>query len=153
MPYLVLGDKRIKYNVVEWTNRDGMDVQKATGMRWAAWVDAVNGDDRDLLAETALVWIVRRKNGEPDLRFSDVEFSFDSMQIELDEEQLEALEKFRQDLEAAQEAGNPTRPEDETDSTSPSPPTSPTDGAKGSSSSTRPTGSRRSKSSDSSPQT
>lgn len=108
MPILVLGEKKYPYKISEWTNKDGMAMQSATGMTWGDWVDSLNGNSGDLLTATGLVWMVRRKNGEPDLKFSDTEFSFADFDIELDEEQLAAIARLEEEQAAKEPEADPT---------------------------------------------
>lgn len=46
-------------------------IQKTTGMTIAQWEDALSAGDANAI--TALIWIARKRNGEPTLRFDDVD--------------------------------------------------------------------------------
>lgn len=51
------------------TNVEGMAVERATGMLFAEWAEALTKGS--MLAQTALVWIVKKRQ-QPTLRFDDV---------------------------------------------------------------------------------
>src|SRR4051812_9442604 len=46
-------------------------IQRATGMTPVKWEDAINEGDAEAI--TALIWVARKRNGEPNLRFEDVD--------------------------------------------------------------------------------
>lgn len=100
MPILVLGDNRFDYDINAWTNKDAMAIESATGSKWGEWLDSLS--TTNVLSMTALVWMVRRKNGESELRFNDVEFSMLTIAVEPTE-----AEKARMEKEAEAEK-NPT---------------------------------------------
>lgn len=134
MPILKLGDKSYRFTLGEFTNRDGMDLQKATGMTWSQF--ATSTDD-DWTANTGLVWLLRRRDGEPDLKFDDVTFAFDDYSLGLTEEEQAMFEaRTREALEQAEKAK-----------------ADPTPGAAGATSQSRPRGSGRPASSRSKPGT
>jgi hypothetical protein len=67
---------------VDWdgrvSNLEAMQIQKVTGMRYGDFLAGTATVDP--VAMTALVWLCRRRAGEPNLRYSEVEFdmvSFD----------------------------------------------------------------------------
>ncbi len=78
---LVLGETRIPFEVGDFSNRDGMDIERATGMTWQEFIEAAVVTSA---AKTALVWIVRRRNGEPDLQYDDVTFALSEFDVEPD---------------------------------------------------------------------
>lgn len=53
-------------------NTEAIALKKATGFNVRQFWEAFN--DADPVAWTGMVWLARRRAGEPDLRFSDVEF-------------------------------------------------------------------------------
>ncbi len=113
MPILVLGDQRYEYRITDWTNKDGMALEAATGMSWGEWVDGLTGEGTiPLIVTTSLVWMVLRKNGQPNLKVSDVEYPLGGISFDPDEDQLAAL--------AAEEAAKEAEPaEDPTPAVSP----------------------------------
>jgi hypothetical protein len=115
MPILVLGKKNYQFDASEFSNKEGMAIEAATGMSWQEFID---GGASSTLAKTALVWMVRKRNGEPNLRFDEVDFAMKDFGIELDEEQKKALQ------EAAEAAANPPVGDD---ATSPAPGDGPSD--------------------------
>lgn len=60
--------------------REARDVKKWTGMNPPEWLAAMGIDDPDALG--AMVCLLRRREGEPDLRFSDVDLNYGSMKLE-----------------------------------------------------------------------
>lgn len=108
MPILKIGDKQWAFNASEFSNRDAMDVEKFTGMDYFDWQRAPLTHH---LANTALVWIVRRRHGEADLQFADVEYAVDDFEVLLDPETIAMLEEqARLIAEQAEAETNPTRP-------------------------------------------
>lgn len=91
-------------------NHEAKRVQLMTGMRVKAWQEALNEGDAD--ATTALVWLCRMRNGEPDLAFSDVTFDMGKLGMEQYDPEVEA--------EAAAVAG--AEPAGPTPAASPPPP-------------------------------
>lgn len=64
-------------------NTDIIAIEDATGLTVAEWSEALaRGSMR---AVTALVWMLRRNNGEPDLALTDVRFRVGSIAIDDDE--------------------------------------------------------------------
>ena len=53
------------------TNVEGMDIERVTGMLFPEWAQALTKGS--MLAQTALVWVLRKRVDE-NLRFSDVVF-------------------------------------------------------------------------------
>src|SRR3954469_4917538 len=50
---------------------EGRAIQPATGMPPGKWEDAINEGDAEAI--TALIWVARKRNGEPNLRFEEVD--------------------------------------------------------------------------------
>lgn len=63
--------------------REARLVQRATGMTPDAFNKGLEKDDPE--AVTALVWILRRRAGEADLEFDDVDFNLAGIQFLADE--------------------------------------------------------------------
>lgn len=108
MPILVLKDKRYEFDVAQFTNKEAMAVEKATGYPWQEWIDKIN--EGDVLATTGLVWMVRRKAQE-DVAFHDVDFAMGDVSFDLDDEQKRAVEAAVAAAEAAEGEENPTQQE------------------------------------------
>jgi hypothetical protein len=70
------------YEFERITNIEGMALEKATGMTFGEWGQAL--ESGSMLATTALVWLVMRRE-QPDLRFGDVEFDPAELNIEQDD--------------------------------------------------------------------
>lgn len=80
------------------TNVECMAIEKVTGLTFGEWADALQ--KRSMLAVTALVWVVRKRD-EPTLRFSDVEFNVASLDITDDEQPEEAGDAGKDDAATA----------------------------------------------------
>jgi hypothetical protein len=74
------------FDMTRITNVEGMAIEKVTGKTYVEWAEAMQAGS--MLAVTALVWIVRKRQ-EPTLQFEQVEFSQISME---DEEAVSPLE-------------------------------------------------------------
>lgn len=72
----------------EAENTELMAIEDATGLTITEWSDAVNRGS--MRAITALVWILRRRDGEPDLAYGDVTFKAASLALLPDEPEPEA---------------------------------------------------------------
>lgn len=59
-------------------------VQEATGLNMKRWQKSLA--EMDTPALIALVWLLRRRNGERDLAFADVDFNLASLEVLDDEE-------------------------------------------------------------------
>lgn len=73
--------------VYEWDqdeaeNTDLIALESATGLTIAEWSDALARGS--MTAVTALVWLLRRNHGEPDLALSDVKFRIGSLGLDPD---------------------------------------------------------------------
>ena len=78
-----INGQHFDFNTARITNREGMSIESATDMTFTEVMDkASNGS---LLALTALVWVVRKRN-EPGLRFDDVDFALDDVEQVDDDE-------------------------------------------------------------------
>lgn len=64
------------------TNVEGMAIETVTGLMFSEWAEALQKGS--MTAQTALVWVVKKRQN-PTLRFSEVEFSMDSIEVEQDE--------------------------------------------------------------------
>ena len=107
MPVLVLKERRVEFDAGEFTSKEGIAIEKATGLSWQQFIETAlpNNEKTNLTALTALVWMVRRRNGEPDLAYQDVEFLMGEVDWDLDDEQRAKVEKAM--AEAAEAQGNP----------------------------------------------
>lgn len=65
------------------TNREAMDLERATGLTFGQWNDALK--ERSALAMTGMVWLVLRRE-EPALRFDAVEFTFSDLSVASEED-------------------------------------------------------------------
>lgn len=63
---------------------EAMAVQVATGMKVPQWQKALG--EMDAYALGALVWLLRRRAGETDLRFEDVDFNLADLEDVSEEE-------------------------------------------------------------------
>ena len=72
MKITVDGDQTFHIALQRITNVEGMAVERATGMLFKEWFAGLK--QGSMLALTGLVWIAMKRT-QPDLRFSDVEFS------------------------------------------------------------------------------
>jgi hypothetical protein len=57
-------------------------IEKVTGQTYADWGQTLLGGG--MAARRALVWVLRKRDGEPDLRFRDVDFPVGALEINLD---------------------------------------------------------------------
>ena len=83
MSVLTIGDKTWQFDIAKLTNREGMAVEKATGLTVQEWTQQIARGSMSAL--TALVWIVRTRD-EPSLAYDDVVFSLDELKVEEDPE-------------------------------------------------------------------
>jgi hypothetical protein len=66
----------------ELTNVDVMDLEALVGMPIGEWQQTLTtGGALPFRTVTVLVWIARRQNGEPDLRFGDVRFKLGEIDL------------------------------------------------------------------------
>jgi hypothetical protein len=106
MPILVLGEKRYPYNPGQFTNRDALAMEKATGMTYQEWMEA---PFENIRATQGLVWLVLRNNGQPDLAYDDVVYGMGEIGVDLTEEEQASLkERLAAEAKASEAAGNPT---------------------------------------------
>lgn len=64
------------------TNVDVMDLEDLVGVPIGEWQSTLTGGGAlPFRTVTILVWIARRQNGEPDLRFGDVRFTLGSFDL------------------------------------------------------------------------
>lgn len=61
------------------TNREAALIKGVCGRRFIPFLQGLGEFDEECM--TALVWFLRRKNGEPDLRVEDVEFALLSLDV------------------------------------------------------------------------
>lgn len=92
------------------TNREAMALEKATGMTFGQWSDALVAGSA--LAMTGVLWLIQRRV-LPQLKFSEVEFPIAGIDVE--------------DLTAVEEDAAPTGPTDEVESGDETGTTSPDD--------------------------
>lgn len=59
--------------------REARMIKDATALTIVEWGEALDKGDPDALI--ALVWLARRRNGEPDLKFADVDFNLTSFEV------------------------------------------------------------------------
>lgn len=74
------------FDMTRITNVEGMAIEKATGGTYVEWAQSMEAGS--MLAVTALVWIVRKRQ-EPTLRFEDVEFTTISIEQDVEPSPLE----------------------------------------------------------------
>jgi hypothetical protein len=70
----------------KFLNTESILLKRKLGLTAKEWYQAVVDEDGEAI--TALVWFVRRRNGEPDLKFEDVVFDLGDAKIENDEDDL-----------------------------------------------------------------
>lgn len=70
-------------------------IEKITGGTYAEFVDALT--EGSITARRALLWSLRKRNGEPEIRFRDVDFPIDALEIELDDEEKEQIRQVIRD--------------------------------------------------------
>lgn len=80
MKVLIKG-QAFDFDLTAMSNREGMAIERVTGMTYSQWSEAVRSGS--MLALTALVWVLERRT-RPDLRFDDVEFSLDDIDVQED---------------------------------------------------------------------
>jgi hypothetical protein len=68
-------------------------IEKVTDMTFMEWAEAMSKGSATGLR--GLVWVLRKRHGEPELRYRDVDFSYDSVAFEPDEEEIAAAEAAR----------------------------------------------------------
>ncbi len=62
-----------EFNIRQTLNTEAIAIQKVTGYNYSEWLSKV--DDNDFMAITALIWIILKRGGQTDLKFSDVKFT------------------------------------------------------------------------------
>lgn len=78
---LTVGDDEVhEFSRGDWMNSEAREVKKWVGMNPPQFWVAVGQDDPEAL--TALVCILRRRNGQPDLKFSDTTFNYGALTFE-----------------------------------------------------------------------
>jgi len=60
-------------------NVEFIAIERATGMTAIEWQNGLNSGSA--MAATALIWICRRRAGEPTLRFDDIEFDMETLDL------------------------------------------------------------------------
>ena len=70
MKFLIDGET-VEFDTERITNVEGMAIERVTGMLFGEWGELLNKGS--MLAITALVWIIRKRQ-DPPLRFDDVLF-------------------------------------------------------------------------------
>jgi hypothetical protein len=78
---LTVGDDTYEFDPADMTNKEAKQVELFSGQRISHF------QNRDLVASdadnvTMLVWLARRRNGEPDLKLEDVEFRLTDVSVE-----------------------------------------------------------------------
>jgi len=66
-------------------------VERVTGLTYSEFGQAIFKGSTT--AYRALVWVLRKRNGEPDIRFKDVDFYIGQLEIDLDDEEKAATRK------------------------------------------------------------
>lgn len=67
-------------------NVEFIAIERVTGMTAVQWQNGINNGSA--MAVTALIWILRRRAGEPTLQFDDVSFLMDSVNLNPDGEEV-----------------------------------------------------------------
>jgi hypothetical protein len=65
-------------------------IERVTNMSFLEWAEAMSKGGATGLR--ALIWVLRKRHGEPELKYRDVDFAYDSVAFEPDEEELAAAE-------------------------------------------------------------
>ncbi len=68
-------------------------IENVTGMRYAEFAGKFLVGNAT--ASRALVWVLRKRHGEPTLRFKDVDFPVGALRVELDDEENERVRQAR----------------------------------------------------------
>ena len=77
-----VGDNVYPLDFDKLTNVDVMDLEELVGMPIGEWEKSLGGGGAlPFRTVTVLVWIARRQNGEPDLRFGDVRFTLGELDL------------------------------------------------------------------------
>jgi hypothetical protein len=81
----------VEGTVYEWGSRrllntEAILIKRKLGMNVNDWYAAIKDSDPE--AVTCMVWLARRRAGEPELRYDDVEFDLGDIQIDNTEEDL-----------------------------------------------------------------
>jgi hypothetical protein len=61
----------VKYRMGSLMLAEARAIQRTTGFTPVQWDEAISKSDAEAI--TALIWIARKRNGEPNLRFEDVD--------------------------------------------------------------------------------
>ena len=81
---LTIDGEVFEFDASRMTNVEGMAIEKATGLLYAEWAEALSKGS--MMAQTALVWVIKKRQ-EPTLRFDDVVFT--TVEIDDGDEQAE----------------------------------------------------------------
>jgi hypothetical protein len=84
MLHITVDGTTYDYDDDKLLNTEAIAIQKVTGKPAAEWGKALGAGDVE--AVTALVWLVLRRNGQADLKFSEVEFDLNSISVRSDDE-------------------------------------------------------------------
>jgi hypothetical protein len=76
-----VGERVLVFDNEQFENVELMDVERETGMTTLEW--QLKLQHGSVTASTALVWMLRRRNGEPQLRFDEVKFDMRDLFIDL----------------------------------------------------------------------
>jgi hypothetical protein len=61
----------VKYRMTSLMLAEARAIQRATGLTPIQWEQKIGESDAEAI--TALIWVARKRNGEPNLRFEDVD--------------------------------------------------------------------------------
>lgn len=80
---IVVGDQTYEHDPARFMSSEARAVKRAIGMNPDEFNKGLGEDDPDAVA--ALVWILRRRAGEPDLAFDDCDFNLSELKFLPDE--------------------------------------------------------------------
>lgn len=78
---LVVDGQAFEFDQSRITNVEGMAIERATGMLFGEWAEGLKKGS--MLAQTALVWVVKKRE-DPTLRFDDI--VYETLDVEDDGE-------------------------------------------------------------------
>jgi hypothetical protein len=111
-------DQALQFDDDRMLNTEAIALKKVTGLTLDQIIDGLNS--RDPEAQTAMVWLARRRHGETDLRLSQVEFDVRTFDIDLVDDDGRVYWIRKSDGERVYEDGEDAGPADPTTPPAPS---------------------------------
>jgi hypothetical protein len=78
-----IGDEEYFFDPVRVANDEAMLIERTCGCTFTQWQKQL--EEGSVTALTALVWLLRRRNGQTSLKFTDVHFDLGDFDINTDE--------------------------------------------------------------------